>query len=80
MGILYIIATPIGNLEDLTYRAEKILREVDLIACEDTRQTRKLLDRYNIKTPTISYHQHSKITKIDFLIKCIFNIILQFPH
>jgi 16S rRNA (cytidine1402-2'-O)-methyltransferase len=59
-GLLYIVATPIGNLEDITYRAVRVLREVDLIACEDTRQTRKLLDRYEIHTPTISYHEHNE--------------------
>jgi 16S rRNA (cytidine1402-2'-O)-methyltransferase len=68
MSNLYIVATPIGNLEDITFRAVKVLREVDLIACEDTRQTKKILDRYDIKTPTISYHQHSKITKINYLL------------
>lgn len=68
MGILYIISTPIGNLEDITFRAIRILKEVDLIACEDTRHTKILLDHYQINTPTISYHQHSKIRKIDFLI------------
>ncbi len=61
----YIIATPIGNLEDISFRAVRILGEVDLILCEDTRVTKKLLDRYEIKTPTMSYHQHSKISKID---------------
>ena len=59
-GLLYIVATPIGNLEDITYRAVRMLREADLIACEDTRQTRKLLDHYGIHTPTISYHEHNE--------------------
>lgn len=69
MGKLYIIATPIGNLEDITLRALRILKEVDLVLCEDTRQTRKLLDRYEIKTPTLSYHQHSKLQKIEQIIE-----------
>ena len=68
MAILYIIATPIGNLEDITERALRILSEADLILCEDTRVTKKLLDHYQIKTLTLSYHQHSKIQKINYII------------
>ncbi len=60
MSTLYLVATPIGNLEDITLRALRILREVPLIAAEDTRQTRKLLSHYNIETPLTSYHEHNK--------------------
>lgn len=59
-GVLYIIATPIGNLEDITVRALRVLKEVDLIACEDTRHTRKLLAHYQIAKPTVSYHAHNE--------------------
>ena len=68
MPSLYIIATPIGNLEDITLRALRVLKEVDLILCEDTRQTKKLLNKYEINTPSISYHQHSKLDKINKII------------
>ena len=66
---MFVVATPIGNLEDITQRALRILKEVDLIACEDTRITKRLLNHYQIDKPTISYHQHSKVGKIDFLIQ-----------
>ena len=59
-GVLYIVATPIGNLGDITYRAVEVLRSVDSIACEDTRQTRKLLEHYGVEKPTLSYHEHNE--------------------
>lgn len=62
-GCLYLVATPIGNLEDMTYRGVRTLNEVDLIAAEDTRNTRKLLAHYDIHTPLTSYHEHNKFTK-----------------
>ncbi len=68
-GILYICPTPIGNLEDITLRTLRVLREVDLIAAEDTRHSIKLLNHYKIKKPMISYHEHNKITKGDILIE-----------
>jgi 16S rRNA (cytidine1402-2'-O)-methyltransferase len=66
---LFLVGTPIGNLEDITLRALRTLKEVDLIACEDTRQTQKLLTHYNIATPTISYHEHNEMTRSAELVK-----------
>ena len=67
-GSLYLVATPIGNLEDMTYRAVRILSEVDLIAAEDTRNSIKLLNHFEIKTPMTSYHEHNKYEKADVLV------------
>lgn len=67
-GILYLIPTPIGNLEDMTYRAVRMLKEVSVIAAEDTRHTMKLLSHFDIHTPLISYHEHSKQSRIELII------------
>lgn len=69
--MLYIVATPIGNLKDITLRALEVLKSVDLIACEDTRRTRILLDHYGIGIPTTSYFQHNKFTKGQYLIRVL---------
>lgn len=66
--MLYIVATPIGNLKDITLRALEVLKSVDLIACEDTRHTKILLDRYGINVPTTSYFQHNRLTKGEYLL------------
>jgi len=68
MGTLYVVGTPIGNLEDISLRALRILREVALIAAEDTRQTRKLLTRYEITTSLTSYYEHNKLAKLDYIL------------
>lgn len=65
MGTLYIVATPIGNLEDMTFRAIRILKEVNLIAAEDTRTSRVLTNHFEIETPMTSYHEHNKISKLE---------------
>jgi len=72
-GTLYMVGTPIGNLEDMTYRAVRILNEVDLIAAEDTRNSIKILNHFEIKTPMTSYHEHNKIEKAKELIRRLQN-------
>jgi len=67
-GLLYVVSTPIGNLEDITYRAVRILKEADWIACEDTRTTRRLLDHYGIQTRSISYHEHNEANRTEDLL------------
>lgn len=71
MSTLFVVATPIGNLEDMTFRAIRILKEVSIIACEDTRTTKVLLDHYGIKTPTTSYHSHSTKGKEEHIIELL---------
>jgi len=68
MPILYVVATPIGNLEDISLRALRVLREVKLIAAEDTRRTKRLLVTYEIKTPMTSYHERNKLSKLDYIL------------
>ena len=68
-GILYLVGTPIGNLDDMSFRAVKVLQQVDLIAAEDTRHTRKLLSHFNIHVPLTSYHEHNKLIKGPILIE-----------
>lgn len=71
MPTLYVVATPIGNLEDISLRALRILREVKLIAAEDTRITRRLLNHYDINTPMTSYYEHNKMIKLDYILECL---------
>jgi len=67
-GTLFVVATPIGNLEDITHRAVRVLKEVDLIACEDTRHTAKLLQHYGVDKPTVSYHEHNEAARAEELV------------
>ena len=69
MSTLYIVATPIGNLKDVTLRALAVLKQVDLIACEDTRVTQKLLQHHQISKPLVSFHQHSRLQKVEWLVE-----------
>ena len=71
MPTLYVVATPIGNLGDISLRALQTLREVKLIAAEDTRKTKRLLNTYDIRTPMTSYHEHNKWTKLDYILGCL---------
>ena len=71
MGILYLVATPIGNLEDITLRALRVLKEATLIAAEDTRTARKLLVHFNIQTPVTSYFEHNKLAKLDYILNAL---------
>jgi 16S rRNA (cytidine1402-2'-O)-methyltransferase len=69
--VLYVVATPIGNLEDISLRALRLLKQVELIAAEDTRTTRRLLNNYDIKTPLTSYHEHNKRAKLGYILDCL---------
>ncbi len=71
MGILYVVATPIGNLKDISFRALEALEEADFILCEDTRITARLLESYDIKKTTLSYHQHSETKKTEHILKLL---------
>ncbi|MEK7092270.1 MAG: SAM-dependent methyltransferase, partial [Patescibacteria group bacterium] len=71
MATLFVVGTPIGNLEDITLRALRVLKEVDLILCEDTRVTKRLLSKYEIDTPTMSYHAQSKLAKVDKILSLL---------
>lgn len=71
MGTLYLVATPIGNLDDISLRALNVLRSASLIAAEDTRQTHKLLQRYEIATPSVSYHEHNKLSRVNRILDAL---------
>ena len=71
MATLFIVATPIGNLADISLRALRILKEVDLILCEDTRVTKKILNHYQIEKPILSYHQHSRLKKVNYILELL---------
>ncbi len=71
MGTLYLVATPIGNLEDITERALRVLREASLVAAEDTRHTRKLFAHYGLKVPMLSYHEHNKAARMDAILEAL---------
>ena len=71
MPTLYVVATPIGNLEDISLRALRLLKQVELVAAEDTRTARQLLNAYDIKTPLTSYHEHNKRSKLGYIINCL---------
>ena len=71
VSTLYIVATPIGNLEDITLRALRVLGEVSLVAAEDTRTTRKLLSHYEINTPCTSYHDHNRVSKLPVILRAL---------
>jgi 16S rRNA (cytidine1402-2'-O)-methyltransferase len=73
MGTLFLVATPIGNLADITLRAIEVLRRAALIAAEDTRQTKKLLQRYNVDTPMLSYHEHNKLSRVGQVLEALAN-------
>ncbi len=71
MSTLYLVATPIGNLEDISFRAVRILQDVHLVAAEDTRQTAKLLQRFDIHTPSLSYHEHNKLVRLEQVLEAL---------